>query len=561
MGTNESATKNHVPRNATQKKCFIVYSTRDSHVSKVIDRLTDLLSNELSFAPIKLDEARIPGTPLLPDILQYSKECDVGIVILDGLRPNVLLELGMLLGNGTPCVVLLEKDAQINVASLITDTGRQARSAPQIKIDISKHISDISNLSWNRYSIADDTGFRITVREAVKKLIPQIKSNRGDDHENFSSKVRQILRKIDSSSDMAPEKHANLINKAHQEMLSFSKDQASHICFHIVRSLTQRKELQSALKEAIVGIKLDPNYAQLYEMKGEILCMLGQHKDGIKELKSAHIKYPQNKSLLRTYLDALNADGNPKEVLKRLSRLPYESLLIDDLIPIKARALLLDNQFQAGLKLLLDMYEYDSNEWAIHSVMSLLKEHSHEILSKGLIGKIQKNVVRAIMKNHISCRTCIIGGCKTAGLTQVSNAFVHKNFNNKKPRTANALNEFAFDFISVGDYKMASDILNKSLKRWPSHSYLNATCGMYHLIAKKNIKLGKKHYLKSIEIRPSDMPLRQMYFYQLGNFFKQAGNRLEATNCYQQALAVQTDAMRDEVQTEFNALRKARSTP
>ncbi|MFA7255385.1 MAG: hypothetical protein WC133_04740 [Candidatus Omnitrophota bacterium] len=552
----DNGIKPHNAESKDQKTCFLIYSTRENHVPKVIERLCDVLSNELNYFPIKLDEARVGGTPLLVDILKYTRECDIGIVILDGLRPNVMLELGMALANDTPCIILKEQDANINVESLISDAGRTSKTAPKIKIDISKHVSDISNISWNEYSLQDDTAFRRLIRSEIQKLRLRIKNKKSHRHQKYSAKIILLLRRIDGSDKLSLKGRTRLMAEARREMRLLPKDESAHISFHMARLLLNQNKYQTALREVAQGLFLSPNDDQLLALKGRILSKLGQSKEGLRLLKIALSKNPRNKYLRRQYLNLLNLNGNPKAVLKFLAKATYESLLIDDLVPIKAKAFFLDGQISDSLKLLIEMYEYDLNKWAIHEAMFLLSKEEPTRLPKELIAQIGRNVQRALERKHIRCYLCFARGCNAIGLKNLALRFSLIRFKTQKRKTADDLNEFAFDFIDMGEYKMARTILYPAIKKFPNHSYLNATWGLYKLKVENDLAAGKRYYSKAIDLKPEDMPLKRMYLYQLGKFYLRSGDMKLAEKNYKSALGIQTKHMQRKIQCELGCFMK-----
>lgn len=545
--------KDYLSKLETKNTCFLVYSTREAHIEKVVDRLVDFLSNELNFQVFKLDEARIAGHPLLPDIIKYTKQCDLGIVLLDGLRPNVVLELGMLLANGTPCIILLERNSKINIGSLITDTGKTPLRPPQIKIDVPKHISDISNISWNQYTLEDDTAFRVLIRKEISKLTAEIKKDQSHNHEKYSTKIRSLLRRLDGATNLPTKAYLRLINQAREAIRSFAGSQSSHIFFHIALSFKRRGEPQKALKEVVRGLALDPNYKSLLLLKGGILIDLNHPAEGLAIMEAVYLKYPGDRFVQQKYLSALNSNGKSKRVLKILSGMAYESLIINDLIPIKARALFLTGKLDASLKLLIELCEYDSNQWAIDQVMYILANETYTPTSKTLIMQIERNASRAINSHHIRCYECFFSGCLKIGLTKLAQEVLINQCRNNKPKDADTLNEIAFNFMKLCDYKSARSILQPAIKKYPNHSYLNATWGLYKLKVDHSISAGKYFYSKAISLNPSDMPLKQMAYYQLGKYYESHGNIKEAKAHYKLALGVPTNYKK---KSALSALRR-----
>lgn len=552
--TNNYNERTHNVRSEKQKTCFLVYSTRESHVVKVIERLADLLSNDLDFSIIKLDEARVAGTMLLPDILKYTKECDLGIVILDGLRPNVTLELGMLLANKIPCIILLERTAKINIRSLVSDVRSKVRSVPSINIDVSKHISDISNTSWNEYSLEDDVAFRTLIRNEIRKLSPLMRQKQSHSHKKYPTGIVSLLKRIDGSTSFSVQKHKRLIAEARSESKSLPKDQCAHVSFHIARSFLSRGEQQTAFREVVNGLTLSPTYDQLLALKGKILFMLGQQNEGLRIIKSVYLKDSSNKYLRFEYLKLLNLAKKQKSVLKIISGMSYESLLMENLIPIKSEALLLNGQVAASLKLLLELYEYDSNYWALHHIMFLLYNQIHEALPKELILRIQQNVQRAIEHKHVRCYNCFALGSKAIGLTNFARKFFLLSFKEEKKKNADNLNEYAFIFMELGEYRQARIILQNAIRKYPTHSYLNATWGLYKFQIENDINTGKKFYSKAIDLKPGDLPLKRMYYFQLGKFYSKNRNKVQAKKYFVRALDIPTNNRQTDIQHALDSL-------
>lgn len=86
-------------------------------------------------------------------ILELLRGCILGIVILDGLRPNVILEYGILSGLDKPVIALKDKEAYINVESLYktNESKEKVKKIGNPKLDIDKDLSDVKDLHWTSY--------------------------------------------------------------------------------------------------------------------------------------------------------------------------------------------------------------------------------------------------------------------------------------------------------------------------------------------------------------------------------------------------------------------------
>jgi len=109
-----------------------------------------------SFKVLKTPSALASGGSQLKQIAELIGKCVFGVVILDGLRPNVVFEYGMLFAKGRPVIVLKETEALVDVASYFGDAP--SLNLPQVKIDLDKHCSDIKDQTfspWRRHFMRD----------------------------------------------------------------------------------------------------------------------------------------------------------------------------------------------------------------------------------------------------------------------------------------------------------------------------------------------------------------------------------------------------------------------
>jgi len=99
--------------------CILVYSSKAhvEYINPILDLVTEYL-NQNKFKVILLkDEARCISV-YSEEFLQAAKDCVLGVVILDGFRPNVLFEFGVLVGLKKPIILLKDKNAKINIKTL-----------------------------------------------------------------------------------------------------------------------------------------------------------------------------------------------------------------------------------------------------------------------------------------------------------------------------------------------------------------------------------------------------------------------------------------------------------
>lgn len=99
--------------------CILVYSSYDhvKHIKYTLDDVTDYLEDHGFRIVLLRDEAKDLSL-YSEEFLRAAKNCVLGIVILDGFRPNVLFEFGVLIGLEKPLVLLKDKKAEINIKTL-----------------------------------------------------------------------------------------------------------------------------------------------------------------------------------------------------------------------------------------------------------------------------------------------------------------------------------------------------------------------------------------------------------------------------------------------------------
>lgn len=135
--------------------CLVVYSDRRhvNYVNIFINGINQVLRNRGFRAELLSGEAR-SGDDYLMKLLALIDDSVLGIVILDGFRPNVIFELGLLIGRKKPVIILRSNNAFINVRTLYRldgnssikhVTGLTKEEFARLEnphLDISNHFSD-----------------------------------------------------------------------------------------------------------------------------------------------------------------------------------------------------------------------------------------------------------------------------------------------------------------------------------------------------------------------------------------------------------------------------------
>lgn len=165
--------------------CLIVYSDRThvDYINNILNPIRDLLP-ELGFNPKFLSEEIESLKHYGYTVEQLASQCPLGIVILDGLRPNVLFELGILFGKNKPIIVIQDEEAKVSIKSYYGKnysnsklTEKQFNDLCEPTLGYFKHISDLGGLhsiKVNRRATIDDKNHP---KKVLKAEIEKIKSD------------------------------------------------------------------------------------------------------------------------------------------------------------------------------------------------------------------------------------------------------------------------------------------------------------------------------------------------------------------------------------------------
>lgn len=114
-------------------------------------------------------------------ILEEIENASFGVVILDGLRPNVVFEYGIMVGKGIPVLLFKEETAEVDVTGYYTEVpptqpGRDELLLPQRpKLLIDSHFSDVKDRGWTTWFKFDPPKTRRVILEEYRKKRDRIK--------------------------------------------------------------------------------------------------------------------------------------------------------------------------------------------------------------------------------------------------------------------------------------------------------------------------------------------------------------------------------------------------
>jgi hypothetical protein len=151
--------------------CFVSYSSRESHVPILFPCLWIALSPsfDLRLTPSALES----GADQRAQIIDLIEGCSFAVVILDGLRPNVTFEYGLLEAFGKPTILLKEQNATVDLKSLVGETVGFAVNPPTLNID--SHFSDVKGVNYAVWNRLDPAATVKVIYQEYKKKKSKIK--------------------------------------------------------------------------------------------------------------------------------------------------------------------------------------------------------------------------------------------------------------------------------------------------------------------------------------------------------------------------------------------------
>ena len=219
------------------KTCFIVFSSREEHIENVIDSIEMIIKDKYDFTVKRLDKEIGSDESQYEAILDLLKECSFGIVILDGLRPNVMFEYGLLKGLGKPVMVFKEKNAKVDVRNVYIDKSETERARIENpRIDYDKHLSDIKDRNYKEYDKNNLKVFRQIVdddflkhREDIVNEIRRLMTPKGITSEELMSEQLNVI--------------ANKLAKTAKELIAQDEQEVDQTV-KIIEKLSEDLELE-----------------------------------------------------------------------------------------------------------------------------------------------------------------------------------------------------------------------------------------------------------------------------------------------------------------------------
>ena len=120
----ESATEPTLTDSPRAATCALVYSDvrHVPNINQILEDIEEVLLDH-GFAAQRLGDEIRTGQGYPESLRRLLSDCVLGVVVLDGLRPNVAYELGFLFGMNKPVIVLQSVGAEVAARTLYDDSG------------------------------------------------------------------------------------------------------------------------------------------------------------------------------------------------------------------------------------------------------------------------------------------------------------------------------------------------------------------------------------------------------------------------------------------------------
>lgn len=296
-----------LPKENHPRFCFVVFSSKEAHREIVIDCIENVIKEKQLFDVVRLDDALKSGDSQYGELSALLNSCSFAIVVLDGFRPNVLFEYGILKGLKKPCIVLLEENAVIDIKNLMLDESIKKIENPKINMD--KHFSDIKDRFYVRYNKNDPKGLRNAVNneylklkneidnEFVKMIFPQKDSVEKELRDKLIS-LANLFNKTESQLAKKDERILDKINKEIESICNVNNITLPSSYFFKVAQLYEMFDRNEESLQIINKlINKDKNNISFLNVKSFILRKLKKNKEALSVIDSA-IKIKSNKESL-----------------------------------------------------------------------------------------------------------------------------------------------------------------------------------------------------------------------------------------------------------------------
>ncbi|MCX5800885.1 MAG: tetratricopeptide repeat protein [Candidatus Eisenbacteria bacterium] len=281
------------------RSCFVVFSSREKHVEIVIDCVETVFQEAKShrFEVLRLDQYLKSGDSQYAELTDLLSSCCFAVVILDGLRPNVLFEYGILKGLRKPCIVLLGHGATIDIQGFYSPDAGGLSPAPEIDMD--RHFSDVKDRFYLRYDRNNPKQIRSMLLAAYKKLAKQIEDeflhsmfpHKEVVEKELKAHLAEIVSVLTKSPDSHDERDARILDIAHSHVERIAAEHSVTLPPRYFATLAHSYANINVVDKAVAVIDGHisgvPEDATLLSDKAYILRRAGKLEDALAALDAA----------------------------------------------------------------------------------------------------------------------------------------------------------------------------------------------------------------------------------------------------------------------------------
>jgi len=164
-------------KNRSKLNCFIVYSSVShvSYINNVLYYIRNYLT-DYNINPLFLGEEITSTEDYLFKLKENISKSDFAIVILDGFRPNILFEFGMLIHANVKILLLKEEKAQISIKTLYDDISSSGLTPAKFEdlknpiLNVPLHFSDFAGKNYKEYSKMNLQGLNLLFDKEIPKI-------------------------------------------------------------------------------------------------------------------------------------------------------------------------------------------------------------------------------------------------------------------------------------------------------------------------------------------------------------------------------------------------------
>jgi len=274
--------------------CVVAYPDKKyvPYIENVIKTIKDVL--KIYNIEVKtLPDTVKPQESNLQTIFNLSKDCILGIVILDGLRPNVVWEYGLLYGLGKPIIVLKDKEAEIDIKNLDDNLKDKLEkhhiSNPKLNID--KHLSNVKDLHYTTYDWRSPKKLEEVLKDEIKKskdkIISKIEILKPEAYSDFQKEFSELAQYIIKFTEPRYEQ----VNAIHNKLISLARkwkvELSPYYYFELGNIYLNLSKNKEALKAYDKAIEIKPDFAEAWYNKGVALAKLGRYNEALKAYDKA----------------------------------------------------------------------------------------------------------------------------------------------------------------------------------------------------------------------------------------------------------------------------------